>query len=151
MVVRGQGGTTGVGLFEVYDLDRTANSQLANVSTRGFVDAGDNVMVGGIIIVGNDPARVLLRAIGPSLANLGVANTLSDPTIELHDGNGAAIATNDNWRTDQEAEIIATGIPPSNDQESAILRDLVPGNYTAIVRGMNNATGVALVEAYELN
>ena len=151
VVVRGRNNATGIGLFEVYDLDRTADSKLANISTRGFIETGDNVMIGGTIIVGTNPARVLLRAIGPSLANFGVPNALGDPVLELHDGNGGVVATNDNWRANQEAEIIGTGLPPSNDLESAIVRDLVPGNYTAIVRGSNNSTGVALVEAYELN
>jgi hypothetical protein len=108
-------------------------------------------MIGGAILRGTAMARVLLRAIGPSLTNFGVPNALPDPTLELHDGNGALIAANDNWRTAQEAEITATGLPPSNNLESAIVRDLLPGNYTAIVRGVNNATGVALIEAYELN
>jgi hypothetical protein len=91
---------------------------------------------------------VIVRAIGPSLT---VSGALGDPTLELHDGNGALIASNDDWRTDQEAEIIATTIPPTNDLESAIVRDLAPGAYTAIVRGVNNTTGVALVEVYGLN
>ncbi|MEY2490277.1 MAG: hypothetical protein QOC70_2219 [Verrucomicrobiota bacterium] len=151
VVVRGKNNATGIGLFEVYDLDKTVDSKLANVSTRGFVETGDNVIIGGTIIMGNIPARVLLRAIGPSLANFGIPNALPDPTLELRDGNGALILANDNWRTDQEAEIIATGIPPSNNLESAIVRDLLPGNYTAIVRGSNNTTGLALIEAYELN
>jgi uncharacterized delta-60 repeat protein len=151
VVVRGNNNGTGIGLFEVYDLDPSANSKLANVSTRGFVETGNNVMIGGAILRGTASARVLLRAIGPSLTNFGVNNALSDPTLELHDGNGALIVANDNWRTDQEAQIIATGLPPSNNQESAIVRDLFPGNYTAIVRGANNATGVALIEAYELD
>jgi hypothetical protein len=151
VVVRGRNDATGIGLFEVYDLDQTVDSKLANISTRGFVETGDNVMIGGTIILGTDQARVLLRAIGPSLANFGVPNALGDPILELYDGNGALIAVNDDWRNDQEAEIIATGIPPSNDRESAIVRDLAPGNYTAIVRGSNNTTGVALIEAYELN
>jgi hypothetical protein len=150
VVVRGKNDTTGIGLFEVYDLDQTANSMLANISTRGFVETGNNVMIGGTIIVGNSPARVLLRAIGPSLANFGVPNALQDPTLELHDGNGVLLGSNDNWRSDQEAEIIATGIPPTNDLESAIVRNLIPGNYTAIVRGVNGTTGVALVEVYRL-
>jgi hypothetical protein len=135
----------------VYDLDQTVDSKLGNISTRGFVETGDNVMIGGTIIVGHDPARVLLRAIGPSLTNFGVANPLSDPMLELHDGNGALMASNDNWRSDQEAEIIATTIPPSNDLESAIVRDLAPGNYTAIVRGVGGTTGIAVVEVYALN
>jgi uncharacterized delta-60 repeat protein len=151
VVVRGKNDATGIGLFEVYDLDQAVNARLANVSTRGFVETGDNVMIGGTIIVGNNPARVLLRAIGPSLANFGVANALADPVLELHDSNGGLIAINYDWRDDQEADIIATGIQPSNNLESAIVRDLVPGNYTAIVRGLNNLTGVALIEAYGLN
>jgi hypothetical protein len=138
-------------LFEVYDLDATVDSKLANISTRGFVATGDNVMIGGTIIMGSAPTRVLLRAIGPSLTNFGVPNALPDPTLELRDGNGELIAANDNWRSDQEAEIIATGIPPTNNLESAIARDVAPGNYTAIVRGVNSTTGVAVVEAYGLN
>ena len=151
VVVRGKNGTTGIGLFEVYDLDQTVDSKLANISTRGFVETGENIMVGGIIIVGTRPARVIFRAIGPSLTNFGVPNALLDPTLELRDADGDLIAGNDNWRSDQEAEIIATGIPPSNDLESAIVRDLVPGNYTAIVRGVNGTTGTAVVEAYALD
>jgi hypothetical protein len=150
VVVRGKNDATGIGLFEVYDLDRTVGSKLANISTRGFVEIGDNVMIGGTIIIGSAPTSVLLRAIGPSLTNFGVPNALQDPTLELHDGNGALMASNDNWRSDQEAEIIATTIPPSNDLESAIVRDLAPGLYTTIVSGQDNTTGVAVVEAYVL-
>ena len=147
-IVRGVNDGTGVGLVEAYDLDRTVDSKLANISTRGFVQTGDNVLIGGLIVLGQDPLRVIVRAIGPSLPLPGA---LGNPTLELHDGNGVLIASNDNWRTDQEAEIIATGIPPSNDLESAIVRNLAPGNYTAIVRGVNNTTGIAVVEAYGLN
>jgi len=150
VIVRGKDGGTGNGLFEVFDLDQTANSKLANVSTRGFVNTGDNVMIGGTIITGGSSAKVLIRAIGPSLSSAGVTNALQDPTLELHDGNGGLIAFNDDWRSDQEADIIATTIAPKNDLESAILRTLMPGAYTAIVRGFDNATGVALVEAYQL-
>ncbi len=150
VVVRGKNNATGNGLFEVYDLDRTVDSKLANISTRGFVETGDNVMIGGTIILGSTPARVLFRAMGPSLSNLGVPNALQDPTLELYDDNGTLLASNDNWRSDQEAEIIATGIPPKNELESAILRSLPPGRHTAIVRGRDNSTGVALVEAYQL-
>jgi hypothetical protein len=149
-IVRGVNNGTGIGVVEAYDLDRTVDSKLANISTRGFVDTGDNVMIGGTIVAGNISANVLFRAIGPSLTNFGVPNALQDPTLELHDGNGALLASNDNWRSDQEAEIIATTIPPTNDLESAILRTLSPGAYTAIVRGNNNSTGVAVVEAYQL-
>jgi len=148
-ILRGNNGGTGIGLVEAYDLNQaTTDSQLANISTRGLVQTGDNVLIGGLIVVGQDPLKVIVRAIGPSLPLPGV---LGDPTLELHDGNGALIAANDNWRSDQEAEIIATTIPPTNDLESAIVRDLTPGNYTAIVRGANNMTGVALVEVYALN
>lgn len=151
VVVRGKNNTTGIGLFEVYDLDQTVESNLGNISTRGLVGTGDDVMIGGTIITGASPARVLFRAIGPSLANFGVSNALGDPVLQLHDGNGSLIAINYDWRDTQEAEISATGLAPSNNLESAILRDLAPGAYTAIVRGLNNAIGVALVETYNLN
>ncbi len=147
-IVRGVNNGTGIGLVEAYDLERTVDSKLANISTRGLVQTGDNVLIGGFIVVGQNSLRVIVRAIGPSLP---VPGALVDPTLALHDGNGALIVANDNWRSDQEAEIMATTIPPTNDLESAIVRDLMPGNYTAIVRGANNTTGVALVEAYSLN
>ena len=137
-----------MGLLEVYDLDRGLGPGVLNISTRGRVDVGENVMIGGVIVAGQASQRVIVRAIGPSLP---VAGKLADPTLELHDGNGGLLASNDNWRTDQEAEIIATGLPPSNDLESAIVATLPPANYTAIVRGVNNTTGVALVEVYALN
>ena len=105
-------------------------------------------MIGGMIVLGQSPLRVIVRAIGPSLP---VSGALGDPTLELRDGNGALLAANDNWRSDQEAEIIATTIPPSDNLESAIVRNLPPGNYTAIVRGANDTTGIAVVEAYALN
>jgi hypothetical protein len=151
VVVRGNNEATGIGLFEVYDLDQTSDSKLANISTRGFVDTGDNVLIGGTIITGNAATQVLFRAIGPSLANFGVPNRLRDPTLELYDGNGQLIAVNDNWRDTQEDEIIATGIPPSNDLESAIVGNFAAGNYTAIVRGRDSMTGIAVVEVYNLN
>jgi hypothetical protein len=147
-IVRGVNNGTGVGLVEAYDLDRTVDSKLANISTRGFVQTGENVLIGGLIVLGQNSLRIIVRAIGPSLS---VSGALADPTLELHDGNGALIRANDNWRTDQEAEIIATGIPPTNDLESAIVGNPSPGNYTAIVAGVNGTTGVAIVEAYALN
>jgi hypothetical protein len=146
-IVRGGNDGTGIGVVEAYDLDQSVDSKLANISTRGFVQTGDNVMIGGLIVLGQDPLRVIVRAIGPSLP---VSGALGDPTLELHDGNGALIASNDNWRSDQEAEIIATNIPPSHDLESAIFITLPPAAYTAIVRGVNGTTGVALVEVYAL-
>lgn len=149
-IVRGKNNTTGVALVEAYDLEWGVDAKLANISTRGFVQTGDNVMIGGTIVRGSTDSTVLIRAIGPSLANLGVSNALSDPTLELHDGNGALMNSNDNWRDTQQAEIEARGLAPTNDLESAILATLSPGGYTAIVRGKNDTTGVAVVEAYEL-
>jgi hypothetical protein len=148
-IVRGVNNGTGIGVVEAYDLDRrTTDSKLANISTRGFVQTGDNVLIGGLIVLGDLPLKAIVRAIGPSLPLPGA---LGNPTLELHDGNGAVLASNDDWRSDQEAEIIATGIPPSNNLEAAVVRNLAPGGYTAIVRGVNNATGIAVVEAYGLN
>jgi N-acetylneuraminic acid mutarotase len=157
-ILAGKNGGTGVGLVEVYDLAQGANSKLANISTRGFVDADDNVMIGGLIIGGGESggmAKVMVRALGPSLSGSGIQGALSDPTLELHDGNGTPIATNDNWKmrsdgNSQQAEIAATTIPPLNDLESALVVTLAPGNYTAIVRGKNNTTGVGLVEVYNV-
>lgn len=147
VVVRGENATTGVGLVEVYDLESGSDSELANISTRGFVQTGNDVLIGGLILVGQESRRVIVRALGPSL---NLAGALADPTVELRDGNGSLLASNDNWRDSQEAEIIATTIPPSNDMESAIVQTLSPANYTAIVRGLNNTMGIALVEAYAL-
>ena len=148
-VVKGAHGETGVGIAEVYDLDSTSPAKLGNIATRGFINTGDDVMIGGFIVGGNEPAKILIRAIGPTLGDFGVQGALQDPTLELHDSNGMTIS-NDDWRETQEAEIIATTIPPNKDREPAILATLVPGNYTAVVRGKNNTTGVGLVEAYNL-
>jgi hypothetical protein len=160
-ILAGKSGGTGVGLVEVYDLAQAANSKLANISSRGFVDINDNAMIGGFIVGGGSgggTAKVIVRAIGPSLSVNGtpVPGRLADPTLELHDGSGTTIATNDNWKIDdqtgqsQEADIRATTIPPTDDLESALVATLAPGNYTAIVRGKNNTTGVGLVEVYNL-
>lgn len=146
-VVKGARGGTGVSLVEIYDLDTTAGSNLSNISTRGFVGTGDNVLIGGFIILGGDSARVLMRALGPSLP---VTGALLDPTLELHDHNGNIIASNDNWRDNQQFAIKATGIPPTEDAEAAIVSTLAPGSYTAIVRGRDQKTGISLVEAYRL-
>lgn len=145
-IVRGSGNATGVALVEVYDLEQSGASGLANISTRGRVETGDNVMIGGIIVTGQNPAKVLVRAIGPSLP---VPNALQNPLLELHDSNGN-VTVNDDWKELQQAEIIATGAAPSDDRESAIVTTLVPGSYTAIVRGVGDTTGVALVEAFNL-
>jgi hypothetical protein len=150
VVLRGKGSPTGVGLVEMYDLQTSAASKLGNISTRGLVGAGENVLIGGTIVTGPDPARVVFRAIGPSLANAGIQNPLGNPQLDLFDANGSKIATNDNWKTSQQSALIATGLSPSVDLESAIIADLSPGSYTAIVSGVNGATGVGMVEAYHL-
>jgi N-acetylneuraminic acid mutarotase len=155
VILSGKDGGTGVGSVEVYDLDEPADSRLANISTRGFVDTGDNVMIGGLIVGGGTPsggAKVVVRALGPSIP---VADALANPTVELYDENGTSVAFNDDWKTrpdgsSQQAEIEATGIPPSNDLESAFVKILSPGSYTAIVRGKDNTTGIGLVEVYHL-
>jgi hypothetical protein len=159
-IVRGVNNTTGVGLVEVYDLSGNASSILGNISTRSFVQTDDNVMIGGFIVQGAQPKRVIVRAIGPDLTQYGVSGPLADPTLELHNGTGALIASNDNWMTtiiggiitrDQVQDIRNSGYAPSDPHDSAIIAELSPGNYTAIVRGVNNTTGVALVEVYDLH
>lgn len=150
-IVQGKNQSTGVGLVEVYDLDQPADSKLANISTRGVVETGSNVMIGGFILgKGSNPGRVIVRALGPTLSNSGVSGVLADPTLELRDGNGALIRGNNNWKDSQQADIQATGIPPQNDLEAAIVETLAPGPYTAIVAGNNGTTGVGLVEVYHL-
>jgi hypothetical protein len=153
-VLRGKGSTTGIGVVEVYDLDSTADSQMANLSTRGFVETGDNVMIGGFIIGGgrgNGAAQVVVRAIGPSLSNANVPHPLQNPTLELHNNSGAIIATNDNWQTDPgAAKIQANKLAPTNQLESATFQTLPAGPYTAIVRDKDNTTGVGLVEVYNI-
>lgn len=151
-IVSGKNGGTGIGLVEAYDLDTTVG-QLANISTRGFVDTGDNALIGGFIVGGGSTgvtASVLVRGIGPSLTALGVPGALANPTLELHNGAGNTLMTNDNRKDDQEAAITATQLAPTDESEAAILAALDPGNYTAIVRGQSNTTGVGLVEAYNL-
>jgi hypothetical protein len=159
-IVRGVNDMTGVALVEVYDLSPETNSILGNISTRGFVQTGDNVMIGGLIVQGTQPKHVIIRAIGPELTQHGVPNVLANPTLELHDGTGALIASNNNWGTtiiggiitsDQVSDIRNSGHAPADGRESAIIANLPPGNYTAIVRGVNNTTGVALVEVYDLD
>jgi glucose/arabinose dehydrogenase len=150
-IMSGVGGDTGIGVVELYDLDQPAPANPANIATRGFVESGDNVMIGGFIVGGSQNRTVLARAIGPSLTAVGVQNALQDPILELHNSSGTTLATNDSWKSDQQTEITATGLAPSDDREAAILSTpLAPGNYTAIVRGSGTDTGVALVEIYQL-
>jgi len=159
-IVRGVNNTMGVALVEAYDLSTDSNSILGNISTRSFVQTDDNVMIGGFIVQGTQPKRVILRAIGPELSQYGVPTPLPDPALELHDGAGALIASNDNWQhtiiggiitSDQVRAIMATRLAPRDARESAIIAELPPGNYTGIVRGKNIITGVALVEVYDLD
>ena len=147
-IVSGKDGSTGVALVEGYDLDQRDNSKLGNISTRGFVGSGEDVLIGGFIA--GPSTRVVVRAIGPSLGNGGVQGALQDPTLELVDSNGAVIRANDNWKGTQQAELEAIGIQPSDDREAALIGSLIPGNYTAVVRGVSGGTGVALVEVYNL-
>ena len=151
-VVRGKNGGTGIGLVEVYDLGLGSNSKLGNISTRGLIEQGDDVMIGGFIVGGSATERtgVVVRAIGPSLSGLGLSNALSDPTLTLHDSNGSVIGANDNWRDAQQPEITAAGLAPADDREAALFASLAPGAYTAIVAGKANSTGVGLVEAYHV-
>jgi uncharacterized protein (DUF1800 family) len=153
-IVRGVNNAIGQALVEVYDLDGDApTARLGNISTRGHVLTGDNVMIGGFIIRGDLAKRTIVRVKGPTLSLSGVslAGRMIDPTVELHDGNGALIAQNDNWRSAQEPEIAASALAPADDREPAIVSTLQPGNYTAVVRGVNNSTGIALVEMYDLD
>jgi hypothetical protein len=150
-ILRGANNGTGIGVVEVYDLNQTVDSKLTNISTRGLVGTGDNVMIGGTIITGAAATNVMVRAIGPSLTDFGITNALEDPALELHDAQGGIIASNDNWIDSPDASAIsAIKLQPSDNRESAILQNLAPGQYTAIVRGNDNSIGVALVEAYQL-
>jgi phospholipase/lecithinase/hemolysin len=146
----GKDGSVGNGLIEVYDLASDTSSTLANVSTRGFVGTGDNAMIGGVIIGSGENPIVVLRAIGPSLSSAGINQPLLDPTIELFDQNGTVLDFNDNWTDGQPQAVIATELTPSDEREPVVVAFLAPGNYTAVVRGKDNTTGVALVEAYRL-
>jgi uncharacterized protein GlcG (DUF336 family) len=159
-IVRGKNNSIGVALVEVYDLNPNTTSVLGNISTRALVQTGNDVMIGGFIVQGTGPKRVIVRALGPELTPFGIPNALADPTLELHNGAGALIASNDNWQTtviggiitsNQVSAIQDSGHAPTQPSESAIIATLPPGNYTAIVRGKNNSIGVALVEVYDLD
>jgi hypothetical protein len=152
VILRGMGMTTGVGLVEVYDLNQGANSKLANLSTRAFVDTGDNIVIAGFVLGGsNVNDRAVVRGIGPSLTALGISNALADPTLELRNSNGALLASNNDWQDNaaQAAELTAAGLAPTNPLESGIAITLPPGPYTALLAGRNNGTGVGVVEVYD--
>lgn len=150
-VLRGKNNSTGVGLIEVYDLNTATKSTLANISTRGAVGTGDNVLIGGLAVVGKTGSvKVAVRALGASLAALGVHGALFDPTLEIYNASGTRIASNDNWQSTQKAALTAAKIAPTRDTESALITTLPAGRYTAIVRGKNNTAGVGLVDVYTL-
>ena len=148
-VLRGVNGASGVGLFELFDLDQ-ASSRLSNISTRGDVGLGNDVMIGGFIIGGDEPTKVIVRALGPSLAASGIADPLPNPLLELYDSNGSLIFGNDDWRATQAQQIIDSGFPPSDEREAAIIATLVPGSYTAMLRDAASESGIALIEVYNL-
>lgn len=159
-IVRGKNDTVGAGLLEIYDINQAADSRLANISTRGYLDSGGGNITAGVIIgAGNGAAKVLVRVLGPSLTAFGITNPLQDPLVDIRDSNGARIALNDDWKVragnviSQQDEIEATGLQPSNDAESAVIVTLPVGNCTAIAQSFGTATdktGVAVIEVYNL-
>jgi hypothetical protein len=151
-LVRGKNNTSGVALVEVYDLSQAVLAKLANISTRAFVSTGDNIVIAGFMLgshTGDD--RIVVRGIGPSLTAAGVPNALANPTLELRDGNGALLIANNDWQDNpaQAAELTAAGLAPTNQLESGIAATLPPGLYTALLAGLNNGTGIGLVEVYD--
>jgi plastocyanin len=159
-IVRGVNNTAGVALVDVSDLSPGAVLNLGNISTRSFVQTGQNVMIGGFVVQGTGPKRVIIRAIGPELTQQGITNVLDNPKLELYNRTGALIGSNDNWQTtilggvittNQVNDIQSSGHPPTAATESAIIANLQPGNYTAVVRGVGNTSGVARIEAYGLD
>jgi hypothetical protein len=151
-VVKGNGNTTGIGLIEVYDLSQAVLSKLANISTRALVGTGNDIVIAGFILGNNSgTTRIVLRGIGGSLTAFGVPNALANPTLELRDSNAALLAQNDNWQDDpaQGAELTAAGLAPTNGQESGIALTLGPGQYTALLAGLGNTTGVGVIEVYD--
>jgi hypothetical protein len=151
-VVKGKNNTTGVALVEVYDVNQGVDSKLANISTRAFVGTAADIVIAGFTLGGNNGQdRIVVRGIGPSLTSFGVPNALANPTLETRDQNGALLIANDNWQDNsgQAAELTAAGLAPGNPLESAIAITLPPGVYTALLAGLNNGTGVGVVEVYD--
>lgn len=152
-VVRGKNNTSGVALIEIYDLDQTALSKLANLSTRAFVSTGNDIVIAGFFLSqGGDDDKVVVRGIGPSLSAFGLSPVLSNPTLEFRNSNGTLVLTNNDWQDNaaQAAELMAVGLAPTNDFEAAIVANLPPDLYTALLAGLNNGTGIGLVEIYDL-
>jgi hypothetical protein len=153
VILAGKNNGTGTGLVEVYDINQAAGSQLANISTRGFVQTGVNVMIGGFILGGgNGGNSIAVRGLGPSLSQSGLSRVLADPTLELHDSNGALLASNDNWQDDPAAagQLMTHGLAPQNSLESGIFVSLPAGAFTAIIAEKNGGTGMGLVEIYNV-
>jgi hypothetical protein len=151
-VVKGNGNTTGIGLIEVYDLSQIVLSKLGNISTRALVGTGNDILIAGFILGNNSGGtRIVVRGIGGSLSVFGVPNPLANPTLELRDNNAAVLASNDNWQSDaaQAAELTAAGLAPTDPNESGIAITLGPGQYTALLTGVGNTTGVGVVEVYD--
>ena len=149
----GKDSTSGVGLVEVYDNNQAVDSQLANISTRGFVRADASVMIGGFILGGNpNSTRIALRGVGPSLSQFGLNNVLADPTLELHDGNGALLVANDNWGENSvsAAQLTSNGLGLQDPKESGIFISLPPGQFTAVLAGKDGGIGLGLIEVYNL-
>jgi hypothetical protein len=152
-LLTGQNNTAGVGLVEVYDRDQSVDAVLANISTRGFVQADENVMIGGFILGGNtNNARIAVRGIGPSLAQFGLNPVLQDPALELRDANGALLISNEDWTDDPVAagQLTANGLALSDPKESGIFTSLPPGQFTAILAGQDGGIGIGLIEIYNL-
>ncbi|HEV2805777.1 MAG TPA: hypothetical protein VGW57_12705 [Chthoniobacterales bacterium] len=151
-IVRDTGGRTGTALVEVYDVDPAPGREVLNVSTRGFIGTGDDVMIAGTILEpGAGPTRIVARAIGPSLGAAGITDPLADPMLEFRDSQGALIASNDNWRDGDAAALTALGLAPKNDNESAVFVRVPSAAYTATIRGKDGGRGVGLVELYNLH
>jgi hypothetical protein len=152
-ILSGKTNTSGVALVEIYDLTDGSASKLGNISTRAFADAGDNIVIAGFILGGgNGGDEIVIRGIGPSLVDLGVSNILADPTLELRDSNGTLLDANNDWQDDlsQAAELTTRGLAPTKPKESAIATTLAPGSYTVLLEGLNQGTGVGLIEIYDL-
>jgi hypothetical protein len=149
-VVRGKDAGTGVSLVELYDLDEATSSSLANISSRGLVETGDDVMIAGLILAGENNATVVLRGLGPSLGQFQIADSLQDPTLDLYGSDGTLIAANDDWKSPEEAALQASSLAPTDDREPALLATLTAGSYTAILREKNGASGIGLIEVYHL-
>jgi hypothetical protein len=147
--VRGAGNTTGTAVVDAFDLGPASPARVANIATRGLIQPGDNLMIAGFIVQAG-PVRVVIRATGPSLTQFGINNALPDTTLQLRDGNGAIVRENDDWMSDQKAELEPTGLQPSNSLEAALIQTIPPGNYTAQVRGKPESTGIGVVEIYFL-